>query len=134
MQSVIFSFSAFSHIDFSDAAARRYGSRPIAHTVEHLPHLIQGNTSLRRASSAGKRIIPDVPLVTGTSVMARALPIIGPPLTTFPVSSGIPPAASIRLVTGVPILTRKLPGLLTDFPVTVTTLSIRGLFLSLIHI
>jgi hypothetical protein len=60
--------------------------------------------------------------------MASALPIIGPPLTTLPVSSGMPPAASISADTGVPTRTWKLPGFFTDFPVTVTTLSTSGLF------
>jgi hypothetical protein len=39
--------------------------------------------------------------------------------------SGIPPAASISLLTGVPILTKIVAGLASDFPVIVTTLSNR---------
>ena len=72
--------------------------------------------------------IPDVPLITGNSLTETDLPIIGPPLMIFVVCSGSPPAASISIVDDVPILTKKFEGLLTDLPVTVTTLEMRGLF------
>ena len=71
---------------------------------------------------------PDVPFVTGTVIALSAFPIIGPPLTTFPVSSGNPPAASISSIVDVPILVKILQGFDSDVPVTVTTLSNSGLF------
>ena len=40
------------------------------------------------------------------SVLITAFPIMGPPLMTFPVSSGMPPAASINLEIGVPMRQR----------------------------
>ena len=62
---------------------------------------------LRTDSSLVRSNTPELPLVTGTSALTNALPIIGPPPIILPVFSGIPPAASISVLIGVPIRTRK---------------------------
>ena len=72
--------------------------------------------------------MPDLPFMTGNSLTETDFPIIGPPLMMLVMFSGSPPTASMSSVDDVPILTKKLEGFLTDFPVTVTTLEIRGLF------
>ena len=72
--------------------------------------------------------MPDVPLMQGKLVTDTDLPIMGPPLMTSVMSSGRPPAASMRRSAGVPKRTRKFDGILTDLPVTVTIRSIKGLF------
>ena len=66
--------------------------------------------------------------MTGNSLTETDLPIIGPPLMMLDVFSGSPPAASMRAIDDVPILTKKLEGSFTDLPVTVTTLEMSGLF------
>ena len=100
----------------------------MGHTDAHLEQRIQGYILLLCDSFAGNSTIPELPLTIGTSRLAMAFPIMGPPARILPVSSGNPPAASINAETGVPILTLKLAGCCIDFPVTVTTLSNRGLF------
>ena len=100
----------------------------MGHMPTHLAHLMQLcgvflTEPLRRISR-----IPDVPLVTGASGLATARPIIGPPFTILPVSSGIPPPYSISDEIGVPILTFRFAVWDIARPVTVTTRSISGLF------
>jgi hypothetical protein len=83
--------------------------------------------SFRFASLLSIRIIPEVPLVMGAAVVLSVLPIIGPPLITLEIFLPKPPIASIKLSTGVPILTRKLARFSSVLPVIVTTLSNSGL-------
>ena len=96
--------------------------------MTHLPQRKQLLTCRGCASLSVIIKMPDVPFMTGNSLTDTDLPIIGPPLMMFVVFSGSPPAASMSSVEGVPILTMKLDGFLTDLPVTVTTLEMRGLF------
>ncbi len=79
------------------------------------------------ASSSESKTIPEVPFVTGVFNFLMAFPIMGPPFNILRVSSGIPPTASNKSAIGVPIFTQKLEGFSSFFPVTVTTLSIKGL-------
>ena len=106
MQSVIFSFSALSNMPLAESVARRKGSRFIGQAKVHFAHLIHGLTAFLTESVCGNNTIPDVPFTTGTPSPGIALPIIGPPLIILPVSSGCPPAASMRFLRGVPTLTR----------------------------
>ena len=70
--------------------------------------------------------MPDEPLIIGTFSVCWPIPIIGPPIITFPGSSEKPPHSSIRSDTIVPILTRRFFWYVTT-PVTVVILSINGL-------
>ena len=126
MQSITPLCRVFSHSLISPCAAIRKGSRPIGHTSTQLPQRMQGWGSGRRLIRDGSTSMPDMPLVVGVSRYDMARPIMGPPATTLPVSSGNPPAASIRAETGVPMSVRKLPGLARSGPVTVTTRRVRG--------
>ena len=119
MHDVIISCSALSHNCCPDTAARRYGSSPMGHAPTHFAHLIHGCGALRLASEPLSTVTQLVPLHIGTSVEVRALPIIGPPASTFTSPSGSPPQTSIRSAIGVPIRTRKLAGFSISFPVTV---------------
>ena len=95
MQSITISFSAISKFPILATRANRNGSRPIGQTYVHFEHLIQGLSGFRLLSFSCISKIPEEPLTTGISKDVSALPIIGPPLITFPVSSGKPPDASI---------------------------------------
>ena len=68
-----------------------------------------------------------VPLATGKSADACAIPIIGPPAMSLNVSSFRPPQASKRRETGVPIGHSKFFGSTTPLPDTVTTLRTTGM-------
>ena len=122
MQSMMLLASVSSNILFLDIRQSRNGSSPIGQALIHLPQRKQLPTCRGCASLSVIIKMPDVPLITGNSLMDTDLPIIGPPLMMLVMFSGSPPAASISSVDDVPILTKKLDGFLTDLPVTVTTL------------
>ena len=128
IQSMIRSASVSSKKLFFERRQSKNGSSPIGQALIHLPQRRQLPTLRGWASLSVMSKIPDVPLMTGKSLTETDLPIIGPPLMMLVVFSGSPPAASMSTVDGVPILTRKLDGFLTDLPVTVTTLETSGLF------
>ena len=67
-----------------------------------------------------------MPLVTGTSSVFCATPIIGPPSSIRTASLVTPPHHSIRCLIGVPTGTIRFAGLRIAVPVTVTTRSISG--------
>ena len=68
-----------------------------------------------------------MPLATGKSAEACAIPIIGPPATSLKVSSFNPPQASNSRETGVPIGHSRFFGSTTPLPETVTTLFTTGM-------
>lgn len=83
MQSVIFSGSSSSYRPRWDSLLIRYGSSAIGQTLTHLAHLMQLPDAGLRASQLRIITMPDVPFVTGASILDTARPIIGPPLITF---------------------------------------------------
>ena len=82
----------------------------------------------RMASARGMSRMPELPFIIGTSSVIIVRPIMGPPPMILPVSSGMPPAASIRVLIGVPMRAIKFDGFTTLLPVTVMTRSMSGLF------
>ena len=68
----------------------------MGHADTHFPQRMQLRTGSRRASFLLRSRMPLVPFIIGESTFTIVRPIIGPPPMILPVSSGIPPAASIR--------------------------------------
>ena len=89
----------------------------------HLAQRIQFCSLPRTDSSSVMSNTPELPLQMGTSAFKSALPIMGPPPIILPVFSGMPPAASMSILMGVPIRVRRFEGLASALPVTVTTRS-----------
>ena len=99
------------------------GTRRMGHVSTHRPQRMHWCDTWRSAPTSTST--PLVPLVTGTSSVRWARPIMGPPLTIL-FTSGARPHASISARSGAPTRQRKLAGRATPAPVTVTTRSISG--------
>ncbi len=82
------------------------GTSRMGQVSTHRPQRRHGSGARSSNSPSANRSTPDIPFTTGTSSVPCAMPIIGPPATTFTTSRFVPPDCSTSAETSVPMRAR----------------------------